>query len=110
MVTLNILKLNGTSYNMNIIKYRKASNKETKGISTFRNWDKKGRSRKNSRRREVGYYRKQNRRKFKTAGLVNLKLKKGPRRREIREDIRFGIRGALEVSLVGGDKVTLLFN
>lgn len=42
--------------------------------------------------------------------MVNLKLKKGPRKQEIREDIRFGIKGALEVSLVDGDKVTLLFN
>lgn len=101
-VTLNILKLNGASYNI----YHKVQERIQQRNQRHSHIQEPGTRRegqeKNSRR-EVGYYGKQNR-KVQDCWSGESKAK------ERSKGIRFGIRGALEVSLVGGDKVTLLFN
>lgn len=96
MVTLNILKLNGPLTIWISQSTGKHPIKKPKAYPHLGTGTRREDQEKNSRRREVGYYRKQNRRKFKTAGVVNLKLKKGSRRQEKRKDIRFGIKGVRE--------------
>lgn len=86
MVTFNILKLNGASQNMSITKCRKTSSKESKSISTFRNQGQEKKNKKTQRRREATYSGNKIGEYSGTARGVNLKLKKGQRGQELRED------------------------